>query len=300
MKKVNNLKEVSVIIPTFRDTDSLITCLRALCSQSYPLDKTEIIVVNNDPKEDLSYLVKDFPKLIIFSENKIGSYSARNKGISQASKEIVAFTDSDCAPERDWIKNAVSYFNLNPRCVVLGGKISKKLHNQNSPTTIELYDQLSFHLQEKYVSKYHFAVTANIFVKKIVFSEIGMFDEKLKSGGDSEFGNRVWQAGYQICYDPTILVSHRAIYNLNKLVGKMRRITGGKFQKNSLNELSVIGFLGKILRDFYRSIKSAFEVKNQVPFRTFIKLLFLEIFLQFVVLIEYIKLRIGHSPLRSY
>ena len=291
---------VSVIIPTYRDTETLKRCLDALHLQEYPEKHLEIIVVNNDPNDDLSYLAKDFPKLIILSESKAGSYAARNKGISRANKEIIAFTDSDCIPKRDWIKNAVLFFNSHPECAILGGRVNKKFINPDSPTLIELYDQLSYHLQEKYISKYHFAVTANIFVRKNIFSKIGMFNEELKSGGDSEFGNRAWLKGYQICYDPKILVSHRAIHNLNKLVGKTRRIAGGKFQKNNLSKLSFVSFLNKIFGDFYKSIRNATEVKNHVPFKTFIKLLSLETFLQCVVLVEYLKLKTGRKPLRSY
>ena len=44
---------VSVIIPTYRDTRRLRECLRALSLQTYPRASFEVVVVNNDPDEEL-------------------------------------------------------------------------------------------------------------------------------------------------------------------------------------------------------------------------------------------------------
>jgi glycosyltransferase involved in cell wall biosynthesis len=40
---------VSVIVPVYRDADRLRGCVRALAGQTYPRERFEIIVVNNDP-----------------------------------------------------------------------------------------------------------------------------------------------------------------------------------------------------------------------------------------------------------
>lgn len=48
MRSIIDKNGVTVIIPTYRDTDKLQHCLKAIYSQSYSRNKTEVIVVNND------------------------------------------------------------------------------------------------------------------------------------------------------------------------------------------------------------------------------------------------------------
>lgn len=300
MSKLNEMDAASVIIPTYQDTHNLVRCLKSIYSQSYPSNKVEVIVVNNDPKEDLSSLRKQFNNLIILNQKEIGSYAARNKGIRYSKNKILAFIDSDCIPDRDWIKNAIDHFSSHKTCSILGGKVVKVFQEQNAPTVVELYDLFSFHLQQKYISKYHFAVTANLFVKKGVFGQIGFFNETFKSGGDAEFGNRAWSAGYKVCYKSDVVVRHDAIKNVKKLLGKMRRIAGGKFQRNRMSSDPFPTFLFKIIRNFFKTILNAFEIKAKVPITIFCKLISLEVIIQLVVFAEYLRLRFGFSSVRSY
>jgi len=39
-----------------------------------------------------------------------GEMTARNKGISLTNSPIIAFTDDDCIPDNDWLKNGIKYF----------------------------------------------------------------------------------------------------------------------------------------------------------------------------------------------
>jgi glycosyltransferase involved in cell wall biosynthesis len=98
----------SVIIPTYKDWDDLECCLQALSKQDYPRELFEIIVVNNDigvsvPKKFDTY---KFVKFV--SESKPGSYAARNRGISVSSGRVLAFTDSDCVPDKYWLRNGIN------------------------------------------------------------------------------------------------------------------------------------------------------------------------------------------------
>lgn len=80
----------------------------------------------------------------------------------------------------------------------------------------------------------HFGVTANIFVKRKVFEEIGGFDQRLKSGGDIEFGDRVYRSKkFRQIYKKDVLVIHppRGYKNLIK---KIKRVTQGNIKLNQL------------------------------------------------------------------
>ena len=71
---------VSIIIPTYKDWDRLKICLNALNDQSYPYNKFEVVVINNDTNNLPPYKINNLNVKLI-NEKTIGSYAARNAGI---------------------------------------------------------------------------------------------------------------------------------------------------------------------------------------------------------------------------
>src|SRR5690606_33493940 len=102
--------KISVIIPTYHDWARLILCVEALKNQSFPQEDFEVLIVNNDPLDKVPAGFPIFPNFSIINEEKPGSYAARNSAIKIAKGEILAFTDSDCIPDKDWLQNAYRYF----------------------------------------------------------------------------------------------------------------------------------------------------------------------------------------------
>ena len=96
---------VSVIIPVLERYEALGGCLRALAGQSYPPDRIEILVVDNGriPRAEEALGGGRGPVRFLHEPVK-GSYRARNRGLREARGSIYAFTDSDCIPDRDWIR----------------------------------------------------------------------------------------------------------------------------------------------------------------------------------------------------
>ena len=114
---------VSVIIPVFNDAKRLKICLAALEKQTYPQDYYEIIVVDNGSDKSLENVVRQFPRVKLACCLDPGSYAARNHGIYIAKGEILAFTDSDCIPARDWLETGVKCLLTTANCGLLAGKI---------------------------------------------------------------------------------------------------------------------------------------------------------------------------------
>ena len=104
----NQLPSVSVIVPTFRDWESLEKTIRAIQKQTYSTRLFEVILVNNDA-ENMHAEMALPDNFMLVNESKPGSYAARNRGIDLARGDVLAFTDSDCLPEPDWLENAVRH-----------------------------------------------------------------------------------------------------------------------------------------------------------------------------------------------
>jgi len=225
---------LSVIVPYYNAGRQIRHLLQALSRQSYPHDRFEVILVNNGSNDDSMDVIKSFLTSgndVIYhlsEENeKIGSYAARNKGISHARGQIFAFTDADCIPEACWIENGVNSI-YRDRASIIGGEVELRPFDQKRPTTAELFDLTYGFQQRTNIERKGFSVTANLFAKREVFEAVGTFDENLKSKGDYEWCTRAASHGFSIVYQPSCRVTHPARRNLSELVAKTRRIAGGQ------------------------------------------------------------------------
>jgi glycosyltransferase involved in cell wall biosynthesis len=241
---------VSVIIPVFNDGDRLKLCLEALENQTYPKSLYEVIVVDNGSNEgeEVKQIVEGFGSAIATSEHTPGSYAARNKGISIAKGEVIAFTDSDCIPAKDWIENGVKKL-LETNGGLVAGKIEIFCKNPHQPTPVELYESITAFPQKKLLEKYHYGAAGNLFTFRHVLEKVGLFNPQLKSNGDVEWCQRVFARGYQQVYADEVCVAHPARSTFKQLYKRTIRLAGGIYdRKNRENKSLLIGNL-RFLKD---------------------------------------------------
>lgn len=242
---------VSIIIPVYNDGEPLKTCLESLENQTYPKERYQAIVVDNGSDEDIASVVKNFSQAITIYEEKPGSYTARNKGISVAPGDAIAFTDADCIPAADWIEKGVENLLRVPNCGLVAGKIEFFCKEPGQPTAIEFYDMIFFLNQKTYIKEKKFGATANLFTWKNVFDKVGVFDAQLKSGGDHEWGNRVYARGYQLIYAEDARVKHPARSSFRQLYKKVMRINKNIYGTKNIDEggmMSLIVEVGQRLK----------------------------------------------------
>ncbi|MCC8409599.1 glycosyltransferase family 2 protein [Mucilaginibacter sp. UR6-1] len=239
---------ITIIIPTFNDWDRLALCLGALAGQTYPVDRFEIIVANNNANDKVpdGYDLPGNCKVI--TESKPGSYAARNAALKIAKGEILGFTDSDCIPYANWISTAVNHFNNHPQCYRIGGSV-ELFYQSAKLTKAELYESVFAFNQERYVNVEGTSITANMFTKKEVFDAVGVFDDTLMSGGDYEWGVRALKGGFGIDYVPELIIKHPARHDLKEIANKARRVGGGQagFQENK--KVSKLGYMIRFVKE---------------------------------------------------
>ena len=86
--------KISIVIGTFNQKDILKKTLKSLIKQDFPKDQYEIIVVDSMSSDGTENMVKEFDIRYIRRKNQ-GKSIARNKGILEASGEIILLTDAD-------------------------------------------------------------------------------------------------------------------------------------------------------------------------------------------------------------
>ncbi|EDX87615.1 glycosyl transferase, group 2 family protein [Synechococcus sp. PCC 7335] len=261
MPKRSDDRFVSVIVPVFNDAARLRLCLQALAAQTYgaygegaqaeggqveghQVDRKadyEVIVVDNASaaSENISDVVAEFPCAVYAYESLPGSYAARNRGVALAKGDILAFTDADCIPAKDWIEKGVSYLIKSPHCGLVAGQI-KLFFRGAKANPIELYESVTAFPQQRLLEQQKGAATANVFTFSSVMDEVGPFNAELRSQGDLEWGQRVFAAGYQQLYAADVCVSHPARYTLQQLHHRTLRLAGGSFGRLIRPEQSVL------------------------------------------------------------
>ncbi len=105
-----SLENISVIIPFKNEKDNLPDLLAALKKFDYPLEKYEIIFVDDNSSDESVLLLKNNLssnyKVVSASDKKFpGKKGAIDFGLKHSRFDIIAITDADCEPEPNWLKS---------------------------------------------------------------------------------------------------------------------------------------------------------------------------------------------------
>lgn len=197
---------MSVVMPTCNRPDLLNRCLSALANQTLDPSRYEIIVVDDAPNPATREVVEKWatqttavgPRIFyIPSDGPHGPAAARNRGWHAARGTLIAFTDDDTIPYRDWLVQGLQAFDGVVQAV--WGRIVIPL--PGLPTDYER-DAKSLEQAE--------FVTANCFCMKRVLEELGGFDERFRYAWreDADFYFRLMQANVPIAHMIDAIVEH--------------------------------------------------------------------------------------------
>ncbi|MBN7817584.1 glycosyltransferase [Algoriphagus pacificus] len=220
---------ISIIIPTYKDWDSLRLTLDAIQNQK-KIDPSliEVLVVDNDPD---SVFPEDFTlsqNIKILKELKKGAYASRNKGLKVAKGKIIVFTDSDCIPEPNWLENGVRL--LQDGADMVGGKMIFFKSPEGDEETY-LFEKIFSFNQKRNVLQNQQSITANLFVTSEVVQSVGEFEENLLSGGDFLWTKKATSQGFKLVYGEDVVVNHPARLHFESLIKKKKRTSGGMYFK---------------------------------------------------------------------
>ena len=101
--------KISVVVCTFNGEKRLRKTLNALVQQAFAREDFEIILIDNNSSDGTKEVIQNFRNdhseysIKYFFEKHQGLSYARNRGVEEASGKILAFTDDDGIPEKDWL-----------------------------------------------------------------------------------------------------------------------------------------------------------------------------------------------------
>jgi len=186
--KANKIK-ISVVVPVYNSEIYIESCIKALLSQNYPVNHYEIIMVDNNSQDCSREIIRRYPDITYLKQNKQGSYAARNKGILHAKGKIIAFTDADCEPSVDWLRNIEDAFRHPEIGVILGrNQFASDSHILSMLSSYEnAKAAYAFSNADKTV---YYGYTNNMATRKKLFNTVGPFLE-IHRGADVIFVRQV-------------------------------------------------------------------------------------------------------------
>ncbi|AXR77193.1 glycosyltransferase [Natrarchaeobaculum sulfurireducens] len=221
--------KAAIVVPVYNDPDGIQTTLESLLTQT---TSHQIVVVDNDSTDLTPDIVRsyetDHDHLTLLHETELqSSYAARNTGIRNTDSDLLAFVDADMTVPEDWLESALHTFQTTD-ADYMGCNV--ELTPPENPPLPARYDHHTGFPVQQYLESQHFAPTCCLFVRRAVFEDVGLFDHRLESGGDKEFGNRVHDAGYDLHFAEDVTMYHPTRNTLRAHAKKDRRVGRGLCQ----------------------------------------------------------------------
>ncbi len=219
---------ISVVIVNYNVRYFLEQCILSVQAASKNL-LTEIIVVDNNSSDASCELLKSkYPEVILIQNKKnVGFSSANNQGVKVAKGEYVLILNPDTVIAEDTLSKILTFTNSKQNLGVLGVKLVDGSGNflpeskRSIPTPAVSFNKL-FGISSKQTGKYYAThlkenetgvadvfVGAFMFMKRIVYNEVGGFDKAyFMYGEDIDLSYKILHKGYQNYYYANTQVIH--------------------------------------------------------------------------------------------
>ena len=202
---------LSVVIPTYERPAALTGALEALCAQTYPRERFEVIVVDNAGGAET--VVRPFEARLpvrALRETRRGPAAARNTGARAARGTLLAFTDDDCRPAPEWLAALAEAASAAPGALIGGRTVDLPSPSGMCTRASRLVLDYFCERQNADPARPRFFPSNNLAVPKEAFETIGGFDASFPraAGEDRDLCERWRAAGRPLVHAPQALVRH--------------------------------------------------------------------------------------------
>lgn len=188
-----NNPTVSIITVVYNGVQYIEQTIKSVIAQDYT--NIEFIIIDGGSNDGTLDIIKKYKDNIAnwVSEKDSGIYNAMNKGLKIASGEIVAILNADDYYHSDTIQNVVNHF-VKTKADIVYGNLTKFRSIEAKEYFVEITPDIT--IMEKRMGVFHPAT----FIKKEVYQEVGVFNEKYKLSADYDFMLRVYKQQYDFQY----------------------------------------------------------------------------------------------------
>lgn len=231
---VRPLPSISVVIPTYNRPEVLARTVRHLLTQDYPMDRVEILLVDNSSQQNQAILAAlvagtGAPVWLVASRNRLPAIK-RNEGLDLATGDLVLFMNDDVWAEPClFAQHAASHLAAPEPTAVLG-------HVEQSPEmpqtpfieayTPFAYSQLTGRAGERLEYRYFWSMNLSL-PREALLAKGLRFQEAWNEIGheDIELGYRWAASGGHIVYNPRAAGWHYHPHSLDSAC-KLQEVIG--------------------------------------------------------------------------
>ncbi len=221
MKDILDYPLVTISVVNLNGKDYLGECLSSIKEMEYPMDKIEIIVVDNgSTDESVEFIKENYPDIKIIKNSKnMGFAFANNQAAKNAAGQYVAFLNNDTRVDRNWLIELLKPIYCNAITVASGSKVlsmdGKTIDFAGSMINFEGKGfQIDYGLpaakdnHNEYLY-FPFVNGGAMLINRQVFLDAGGFDEDFFAYyEDVDLGWRLWILGYKVIFSPKSIVYH--------------------------------------------------------------------------------------------
>jgi len=195
---------VSIIIPCKEVDHYVKECIKQCKQLDYR--SHEIILLPD-------YALEKVDGVKIIPTGPVTPGAKRNIGIAKSNGEICAFIDSDAYPRRDWLSNAIKYFN-DPQIAAVGGPglTPKEDGVMQRASGYVLSSFMVGSISNRYKANGDFESedihSCNFIVRRSVLVEVGGWNEKYWPGEDTLICLAIKKLGKKLVEASDVVVYH--------------------------------------------------------------------------------------------
>ncbi|MDQ1350501.1 MAG: hypothetical protein QG657_803 [Acidobacteriota bacterium] len=227
---------ISVIVPVCNDP-RVSLCIQSLLEQDFPTGKYEILVIDNNSTDSTKEILQRYEsRIILLSESRQGSYAARNWGLDNARGSLVAFTDSDCIQQSDWLSRIADLFN-DPTISAVQG-VSYGINKNGLSRFVDKLNQENIRGLRKEDGMLSSLNTRNCAIRKEQLRDL-RFDDNFYFWGDLILGREIVRRGGTIRLNEEMINWHCNIGSMRKYIKKCTRTGASLFNSLLLNPMTL-------------------------------------------------------------
>ena len=226
---------ISIIIPAYQAESSITKTLSYLHNQDYK-GEFEVIVVNSSQDNTQKIVQSQFPDVnVIQLKKRAYTGEAKNIGLKKAQGDVMAFIDSDCVPEKNWLSTVKKLHSQGHR--IVGGAIGS-LNPKNIVSRAEYLLELVQLSPGSPFRRVSLISTANCFIDREIFEKYGTFP-LIPKGVDMLFSYILMKKGEKILFSPDMKIFHACSTSFSRY--KKKQVYHGEYSILARKEAGMPG-----------------------------------------------------------
>ncbi len=237
---LNYYPKISVVIPAFNESLSILKCVSSVLNSNYPKDRLEVIVCDDGSTDNTYQLVKDFKlknqidNLVLITQQNSGKAHSLNNGMKNYSTgELVMCLDADSYIDQNSVMNMVKYFQ-DQKVMALASNVKV----ERTKGILNLVQQFEYivsyqmkRAQSLYNIEYIIGGIGSTF-RKSYLSQIGFYDANTITE-DIDLTMKILRSGnknIRVIYAPDVICWTQGVLSIKDLIKQRYRWKWGRYQ----------------------------------------------------------------------